>query len=574
VSYTPRTYDEIVRDTLTVLSRGTVRESLTAPPPDTLIVPAKLKDRPVRRVSFLEGFIGTIERPQRVRFTDADFELVSTSGNKEDKDAIRFREKGRRPLPGSALTVNYYPVQTEPVLLTDFSVGSVLRTLLETIANELALTYQHLDTIYNSAFVETAEGSSLDKVVALVGVRRLAGGHPVAKVRFSRREDAPGRVTIPAGTVITDADNNRYLTQEELILEPGESSRDVFAVGETAGTKPAAENALTRPEIVITGIDAVTNPRAAERLAQPESDEQLRRRARGAFHGAVRGTGDALEFHLRSLDEVRDVSIVEEPNGIPGEIRIDVAYAQGVDTTEAQKKVTERIRQVRPAGIRVVAGSAARRRVRATVHLVLAGTGVSGTDMASLQAAIEEKLAKAIGELPPGGAVRQSRISALLLQDARVIDGSVAFKFEDGATADPEFTLDAGTVVDLIRPVQFDKPEAEVAATGTVVVKVSALLPVHLTPGTTHAQVTTAIENAVAAHLATRAADAPLTFDSLAGAIRDDTRFALIRAEGHLTIEVGDRFMQLTDGAGEYRPGVGEALQRSELAVDVREGGV
>ena len=40
------------------------------------------------------------------------------------------------------------------------------------------------------------------------------------------------------------------------------------------------------------------------------------------------------------------------------------------------------------------------------------------------------------------------------------------------------------------------------------------------------------------AHLATRSADAPLTFDSLAGAIRDDTRFALIRVEGHLTIEV------------------------------------
>jgi hypothetical protein len=110
------------------------------------------------------------------------------------------------------------------------------------------------------------------------------------------------------------------------------------------------------------------------------------------------------------------------------------------------------------------------------------------------------------------------------------------------------------------------------APTATVAVKVSALLPIHLTPGTTQAQARTAIENAVVTHLGTRAADAPLTFDSLAAAIRDDSRFALVRAEGHITIEVGDRFLQLTDAAGEYRPGPGETLQRSELTIDVREG--
>jgi hypothetical protein len=219
-----------------------------------------------------------------------------------------------------------------------------------------------------------------------------------------------------------------------------------------------------------------------------------------------------------------------------------------------------------------VSASAARRRVRATVHLMLAGTGLNGTDLAALQASIEEKLAKVVTELPPGGSLRQSRVSALLLEDARIVDGRVEFQFEDAASAAPDFSLEPGTTVDLIRPVQFDSPETELAPTAIVPVKVSALLPIHLTAGTTRAQATTAIENAVATHLSTRATDAPLTFDSLAAAIRDDSRFALIRAEGHITIEVGDRFLQLTDGAGEYRPGTGEALQRSDLAIDVREG--
>lgn len=574
MSYTPRTYDEIVRDTLTVLSGGTVRESLTAPPPDTLLVPEKLSRRAVRRVSHLEGFVGTVEKPLRFRFTDADFELISTTGDDSNKDAIRFRQKGRKPLPGSVLTVNYYPVQTDPVVLTDFTPGSVVRTLLETISYELALTYQHLDFIYKSAFIETAEDASLEKVVALVGLRRLAGGHPIARLRFSRQPSTPGRIVVPAGTVVTDDDNNRYLTQEEVILEPGEASREVVAVGETPATGVAETEALTRPEIVLAGIDTVTNLRPAERLAAPETDEQLRRRAKGAFHGAVRGTVDALKFHLLSLEEVRDVTIVEEPNGVAGEIRIDVAYAQGVDTAAAEAKVNERILQVRPAGIRVITGSAAKRGVRVQVSMTLAGTGLNGTDLAALQRSVEDKLANLINVLPPGGTIRQSRTSALLLEDPRIVDGAVTFQFDGESATTPDLTLAATAVAELIRPAQFAPPQSELTPSTTVTVKVSAILPVHLTPGTTQLQAATAIENAVASHLTTRATDAPLTFDSLAAAIRDDSRFALIRAEGNITIEAGDRFLQLTDGLGEYSPSPGEILQKEVISIDVREGGV
>ncbi len=43
-------------------------------------------------------------------------------------------------------------------------------------------------------------------------------------------------------------------------------------------------------------------------------------------------------------------------------------------------------------------------------------------------------------------------------------------------------------------------------------------------------------------------------------AIRDDSRFALIRAEATVTVETGERFLQLSDGVGEYMPGPGERL--------------
>ena len=571
MTYEPRRYDEIVRDLLTTLTGGTVAESLQAPAGDALVVPQKLRDRPVRRVSHLEGFVGTPERPVRYRFGAADFELVSTSGDPAQRDAIRFREGGRRPIPLTALTVNYYPVATPPAPVNDLSTGSVVRTLLETVALELAVTYGHLARIYDSAFVDSAEGRSLEKVVALVGVRRLPTGHPVARVRFERRAATPGRIAIPAGTALTDDAGNRYLTQEELVLEPGESAREGTAVGESPGTAEVAAGALDRLEVVIAGIDRVGNPQPARRLGEPESDEALRRRARGAFQGVARGTVDALRFHLLSLEEVRDVALVEEPNGIAGELRVDVAYFD--DTPAARARVAEVIRQVRPAGIRVLAGAAARRRVRVQVALLLAGGGVAGPELAALRQGLERRLVTLLDAVPPGGTVRRARLVAAAMEDPRLADARITLAPEGGSEGE-ELTLAAGEVLEVVRPIAFAEPTTELAVTTRADVQVSALLPVHLTPGTTLAQAQQAIALAFASHLATRAADAPLTLDGVAAAIRDDGRFALVREDATLTVESGERFFQLTDGVGAYAPSPTESLRVAALDVAVREGGV
>ena len=83
MTYVPRTYDQVVRDLLTTLTGGTVRETLTTPLPGPPIVLDRLSQRPVRRISHLEGTIAIGDGPDApqipYRFTDADFELVATS---------------------------------------------------------------------------------------------------------------------------------------------------------------------------------------------------------------------------------------------------------------------------------------------------------------------------------------------------------------------------------------------------------------------------------------------------------------------------------------------------------------
>ena len=100
---------------------------------------------------------------------------------------------------GHDLRVNYYPRTTAPAPITDLSVGSVVRTLLETFAKEQAILYAQLNLAYDFAFVETATGSSLYRAVALLGYQRFRAGRPVrdcdvlAACRRGRRDHHTGR---------------------------------------------------------------------------------------------------------------------------------------------------------------------------------------------------------------------------------------------------------------------------------------------------------------------------------------------------------------------------------------------
>lgn len=574
-TFAPRLYPDIVRDLLTTLTGGTVRESLIVPTGDATLPLALLAQRPVRRVSHLEGLVAVGKGPTateiRYVFTSADFELISSSGDPANLDRIQFRPKGRRPVPGSTLIVNYYPVQTRPVPLTDLNVGSVTRTLLETVGVELALTYQQLQRVYRSAFVGTAEGDSLDKVVALVGVGRLPANQPVVSLRFTRRDDVAGRLAIPAGTAVSDDKGNRYLTTVELVLEAGESAREVLASGDSPDTKVVDAGALTRMEVAIAGVSTVTNPQPSRALASAETDDDLRRRAAGAFHGVVRGTADALTFAVRSVQGVKDVTMTEAPNGVPGEVRLDVAY--GDPSPAVKTEVARVIEEFRPAGVRVLTSDAPRLQVGVTVALTLAGPLGRGTDLSKLQAGIEQRLADHLSSIPPGGSVRRSRLSAIVLSDPEIADVAVTLA-PAGGTPGPELSLPAGSVIDVVRPFTFPTPTIEGAAGGATSSTVSVVLPIHLVAGVTVTEATAAINAAVQSHLAGRGPAAPLSFDGLAAAIRDDTRFALVRSDASVTVEGSGRFLQLTDGVGSYAPAVGETLAMGNVGVDPREGGV
>ncbi|EIV92708.1 baseplate J/gp47 family protein [Frankia sp. QA3] len=560
--FTARTYPDIVAEVLVAVTQGVVGDVLTVPgvvPDGHLFF---LPRRPVRRLSLVSG---VVEAPDGSttpwRFTDADWELVSSTGRPEELDALRFRPRRPRPAGGSVLRVSYWPRDVPAVPLTDLGVGSVTRTLLETLAREIADAEAQLQIVYDSAFVDTAEGRALDRVVALLGIERRQADVPVGKVRLLRRPGTAGLVTVPVGTVVMSAQGARYLTTREATLRAGESSVEVGVAGEARTTPLVGVGELERPALSLAGVDRVTNEAPTFQPTGPEEDDALRARARRAFHGVGLGTLDALTHGLGGLDGVTGVQVTEFPDGKPGTIAVDVALTDP-DDPDAVAAVAATIERLRPAGIRIVWQSAAQVEVVVDVtRLVLTGGNRPVAELEDVRAGLTRRLTTAISELPPGGRLAAPRVAALALADDRIADLDLTFTL-DGEAGRAEVALPAGKSAHPVTPIALPPPRyTDVGAPGPQVrLQVRVIGPVQLIGTTTLAAATDAIRTRTLAWLA---AATLLDFTAFAAAVRDDTAYALVLEEVAVVLERDGRFEQLVLGSPS-RPV--DARERPKLA--------
>jgi uncharacterized phage protein gp47/JayE len=569
VSFIDRPYPDIVRDILTNVTQG-----ITAEPhrvdydPDTRPVQVPdivLLHRPVKRVSAVTGFIDgptPEDEPRPYAFTLNDYELVHDDADPADVSRIRFVAFGRKPAAGTVVLVNYYPRTTEPVPVNDVTVGSAVRTFLEAVSKELGVVYAQLNVAYDSAFIETATGSSLDRVVALLGYERFGAGRAVGKAVFTRRAGAVGDVVIPAGTPITDtADKIRYETAEPRVMLAGETTAEIAVRGASVITPTVEPNVLTVIQRAIAGVDAVTNPRPATRATEDESDEDLRARARDALIASNKGTVGAIRNGLFQLPEVRDVNVVEMPNGLPGEIRLIVSLAPGVAVPPGKTlpdRVLARIEELRPAGIRVLREAAAETALAANVALTLAGGSLPQAEIDKIVAAAKQTLKDEIAKRGVGEKVRIQPLVAALLRNAQIVDASIAIQQKGGAAAAPgtDFVPAPGSTVSLatgdisIAPPAFDQAPPAVA---TVTVEVRATFKATLTGSTTVPEAQSVLTTRLSQFFDTVPVDTRVDSASILTAVRDDAKYGLDPLGLTVTLTSAQQFVQIVQGGPSYR---------------------
>ena len=295
-----RTYPEVLENLLTAITGGVAAESHPFPPPGSAGPPHSSPLEQPPATALVSAWGARDGRPHAFR-NGVDFVLS------DDGTAIVWPAEGAEyPDPGTLVQVSYRPEGARSAL-TDVNVGSVARTLLETTAYEMARLYAMLEAVYDAAFVDTATGSSLDNVVALLGIERVRGGLPTGEVELSRAPGSPGEITVPAGTRVATADGRvEYETTATATMSPAQAAIRV-AVRDLDPNDPLPADSLTLLPKPIAGIAGARNPAPTSIAAQDETDAELRTRAKSFLHGSERATRGALEHAIRGEGITADI---------------------------------------------------------------------------------------------------------------------------------------------------------------------------------------------------------------------------------------------------------------------------
>lgn len=363
MTFVAQPYERFVDDLLTAITGGVIREEhrfigsselyfLTSPG----VIPLTVK------------VFG--EHQETFRLFEGGIDYIYDSS----EEAIRWNTEAKIPDDFTYFYVNYY-LQEGARKLTDRNPGSVVAILSEAFAREYAVLHKQMDLIYRSAFVDFATGSSLDHIAALLGISRKDARFASGEVLFKRSTPAEGDITISAGTVVSTATGQNFETSEKRILRKGQLSVFVPIRAQFEGPDGSADKgsiqSINRP---IFGIESVLNEESTFFATEKESDEEFRRRIKGALERAGKSTISAIKYGLiEEVPGLNDGNIeITEDAEIPGKVLVRFGLAGGIDE-EFVRRVEESIFNSRPAGVRVThnlpsrSGSDSQKRVQAQI---------------------------------------------------------------------------------------------------------------------------------------------------------------------------------------------------------------
>ena len=440
-----RTYPEVVDNVLTALTQGVAAESHPFPPPTggpPFTHP--LERPPVASVVSVYGSRGGA--PHRFR-DGADYALA-------DDATLAWQDGADLPDAGTLIQVNYLPADAEPVL-TDIQTGSVVRTLSEAMAKEMARLYAQLEAVYKAGFIDSAEGRSLDNLVALLGIERVAGGHAAGDIEFRRAGGSRGTVFVPVGTRVSTVDGEiAYATTAGVSLAEGQQTVRTSARDLEPGNDILPADALVVLPTPIAGIAAVSNPAPTAITTQDESDEQLRARAKSFLAGSEKATRGSLEHALARLGVQAEID-EQTSDGVKNGRVVVTPQAEQL-APELEQRLLTSVAACRPLGVEVtLAGVAQPRRVDLEMRLTTT-SGLLEEDLRGIQDAVEAAVAGYFAALPSQQAGSVSKLVGLAfgvdgVEDVRVVratldDGTDVLDREAGTLALDGLVTTLGTL--------------------------------------------------------------------------------------------------------------------------------
>ena len=182
--------------------------------------------------------------------------------------------------------------------LTNFNVGSVIRTLTEVFSEVVGELYAFAGEALKQAFIQTASGSYLEMRAAERLVEKKGAVATRGIVAFERAVPGTTNIVIPRLTIVSTPRDQagreyRYVTDEETILPAGDMAVTVPLTAVHPGRSyNVVPGSITEIRTHINGIGSVNNlvDWLTVEGADAESDSSLRQRALLAWEELTLGS--------------------------------------------------------------------------------------------------------------------------------------------------------------------------------------------------------------------------------------------------------------------------------------------
>ena len=313
--------------------------------------------------------------------------------------------------------------------LTDFQVGSVIRTIYESFAYEIGILYEQLNQVYLSAFIDSAEGSQLEMLVALLGIQRGLPDFAEGTVTF-QRDLGTDIIEIPVGTLVTTEDSEKspkkaYTTIESKIfpanLETVEVKIQAVERGEEQVTKEETINIMPLP---IPSIKSVINKSPIQFTGKKtETDEELQQRAKIALISSGKASNIALKNALLSQPSVREVKLIERFNDSDKKYGLVDLFVDGVDFSNETKvqSLKSQIDKVRAAGVFVRLQSAIIVTIDAVFKIEInPSIKISEMERKTIEKSVQESIINYISQTKMGQPLLFSQLTRQILSVTNV----------------------------------------------------------------------------------------------------------------------------------------------------------
>ncbi len=237
-------------------------------------------------------------------------------------------------------------VTTNTGKITDFHVGSAIRTLLEAIASEIEQMYY---AIYKN--VHWAIENSIYHAFDFV---RFPARSSYGTLTVAFASPLPGQYVIPKGTkfatsTIGDSKQIFFITKEDYVVAEGSDVADITVYCTEPGTiGNVSADSIT---IMVNPIHGVIEVRNKSRFTNGQNEESLadrKKRFTQYINSLSKGTKKAIEYGVRSVEGVTGVYVDDSMVGV---VFIYAHDSDGELTDELQERILVNLKDYRAAGI-------------------------------------------------------------------------------------------------------------------------------------------------------------------------------------------------------------------------------